>query len=73
MCFHFLRELTKDETIQLIHCSTHEQVVDVMTKPLKLDTFVKLCKLIEVCLLMDVNWLLAIILREDVKSSSIIF
>jgi len=55
VCFHFLRELTKDETIQLIHCSTHEQVVDVMTKPLKLDTFVKLYKLIEVCLLMDVN------------------
>jgi hypothetical protein len=55
MCFHFLRELTKDETIQLVHCSILEQVVDVMTKALKLDTFVKPCKLIKVCLLMDVN------------------
>jgi len=55
MYFHFLRELTKNETIQLVHCSTLEQVVDMMTKALKLDTFVKPCKLIEVCLLMDVN------------------
>ena len=53
--FHFLRELTKDGTVQLVHCNTQEQVVDVMTKPLKLDAFVKLRNLLGVCSLSKVN------------------
>lgn len=28
--FHFLRGLTKDGTVKMIHCNTQEQVVDVM-------------------------------------------
>lgn len=35
--FHFLRDLTKARTIELMHCVTQEQVADIMTKPLKLD------------------------------------
>ena len=37
--FHFLRELTKAGTVELVHCGTQEQLADVMTKPLKLDVF----------------------------------
>ena len=37
--FHFLRNLTKDGTIELIHCGSQDQVADIMTKPLKLDVF----------------------------------
>jgi len=40
--FHFLLKLTQDGIVQLVYYNTQEQVVDVMTKPLKLDAFVKL-------------------------------
>ena len=39
--FHFLRDLTKG-VVELVHCGTQDQIVDVMTKPLKLDMFLKL-------------------------------
>ena len=53
--FHFLRELTKIGTVKIIHCSTQEQVADVMTKPLKLEAFKKLRDLLGVCLEPVVN------------------
>lgn len=31
-----------DGTVQLMYCSTQDQVADVMTKPLKKEQFVKL-------------------------------
>ncbi|KAI3472819.1 hypothetical protein Pfo_029948, partial [Paulownia fortunei] len=40
--FHFLRELTKAGTMELVHCSTQEQLADIMIKPLKLNVFLKL-------------------------------
>lgn len=40
--FHYLRELTKEGKVKLIHCGTQDQLADIMTKPLKLDTFRKL-------------------------------
>ena len=40
--FHFLREFTKASTMELVHCGTQEQLVDVMTQPLKLDVFLNL-------------------------------
>ncbi|RVW59737.1 Retrovirus-related Pol polyprotein from transposon TNT 1-94 [Vitis vinifera] len=40
--FHFLRDLIKDEVVELLQCSTHEQIADIMTKPLKLEAFQKL-------------------------------
>jgi len=44
VCFHFLRSLTKSGTIKMLHCGTQEQMVDIMTKPLKLDTFFNYAK-----------------------------
>jgi len=40
--FHFLRDLTKEEVVKLVHCNTSNQVADIMTKPLKLNVFQKL-------------------------------
>lgn len=40
--FHFLRDLTKEEVVKLVHCSTRNQVADIMTKLLKFDVFQKL-------------------------------
>ena len=53
--FHFLQELTKDEVVELIQCSSQEQVADIMTKPLKLDVFQNLRELLGVYPLMDIN------------------
>ncbi|KAJ8766885.1 hypothetical protein K2173_009229 [Erythroxylum novogranatense] len=53
--FHFLRELTKAGSVELVHCATQEQVADVMTKPLKLDVFLKLRKLLGVCSMSEIN------------------
>lgn len=39
--FHFLRNLVKDEIVELSHCSSQDQLADIMTKPLKLDQFLK--------------------------------
>lgn len=36
--FYFLRDLTKDDTIEMKHCNTEEQIRDVLTKPVKLET-----------------------------------
>ena len=53
--FHFLRELTKAETVTMVHCNTKEQVADVMTKSLKFDAFLKLRNLVGVCQVLGVN------------------
>jgi hypothetical protein len=47
--FHFLRNLTKVGTIELVHCGSQDQITDIMTKPLKLEVFQKLRKLMGVC------------------------
>ena len=46
--FHFLRDLVKDGILELIHCFTQQQVADILTKPLKLDTFLKMRNLLGV-------------------------
>ena len=46
--FHFLRDLTKNGVVKLVHCGTSEQVADILTKPLKLDVFERLRKLLGV-------------------------
>ena len=64
--FHFLRERTKAGTVELVHCGTQEQLADVMTKPLKLDVFLNLQRLLGVCSEMDINCVLvAFNLREE--------
>ncbi|XP_062020736.1 secreted RxLR effector protein 161-like [Rosa rugosa] len=53
--FHFLRDLTKEGEVELVHGGTQEQVADLMTKPLKLEAFQKLRKMMGVCKATDVN------------------
>jgi len=36
--FHFLRDLTKDGVMELKHCNSQDQLANIMTKPLKLET-----------------------------------
>lgn len=53
--FHFLRDLTKEEVVKLVHCNTRNQVADIMTKPLKLDVFQKLRDQLGVCEVPSLN------------------
>lgn len=43
--YHFLRELVSEGVINLDYCSTQDQISDIMTKPVKLDAFEKLRKM----------------------------
>lgn len=47
--FHFLRDLARDGVIELVHCNTQEQVSDIMTKPLKVESFLKLRRQLGMC------------------------
>jgi hypothetical protein len=40
--YHFLRDLTKDGIVEMVHCNSGDQIADIFTKPLKLDSFYKL-------------------------------
>jgi hypothetical protein len=53
--FHFLCDLTKDGTLELAHCNSHNQIADIMTKPLKFEAFEKLRGLLGMCFLSDIN------------------
>lgn len=53
--FHFLRDLTKEEVVELVYCQSQDQIADILTKPLKLETFVKLRGLLGVCSISSVN------------------
>jgi hypothetical protein len=44
--FHFLRNLVKDGIVELRHCKSEDQIADLMTKPLKLEAFCKLRRLL---------------------------
>ncbi|KAM1936926.1 hypothetical protein ACFX15_014142 [Malus domestica] len=37
--FHFFRDHVKQKTIELVYCHTKEQVVDIFTKPLPIESF----------------------------------
>ncbi|GAA0169316.1 transmembrane signal receptor [Lithospermum erythrorhizon] len=39
--YHFLRDMVKEGTITLSYCRSEDQVADVMTKALKVETFLK--------------------------------
>ncbi|KAJ8631789.1 hypothetical protein MRB53_025112 [Persea americana] len=47
--YHFLRDLTGDGVVEMIYCHTQEQLADIMTKPLRLANYEKLCALMGVC------------------------
>lgn len=40
--FHFLRNQVQNGVLEVVHCSTHKQLVDVQTKAIKTDHFVHL-------------------------------
>jgi hypothetical protein len=47
--YHFLRNLSKDGTIELKFCKSQEQLADIMTKALKVESFCKLREGLGVC------------------------
>ncbi|KAM7502462.1 hypothetical protein LguiB_001366 [Lonicera macranthoides] len=47
--FHFLRDLANNGVVNLVHCGSSNQIADILTKPLKLDTFLKLRSELGVC------------------------
>jgi hypothetical protein len=53
--FHFLRDLTREGTVELVYCGTQEQLADVMTKPLTLDVFQKFRDQLGVCQVPEVS------------------
>jgi hypothetical protein len=53
--FHFLQNLIKDEVVELVQCSTREQITDILTKPLKLKVFVKMRGFIDVYEYPEIN------------------
>lgn len=40
--YHYIRDFTNQEVVKLVFCGTEKQVADIMTKPVKLETFIKL-------------------------------
>jgi hypothetical protein len=51
--FHFLRNLSSEGSIELVHCASKDQLADVMTKALNLPLFEKFRKQLGVCKLND--------------------
>lgn len=47
--YHFLCDLSNEGTIKLVYCRSEDQIVDIMTKPLKFDAFEKLHDLLGMC------------------------
>ncbi|GAU16044.1 hypothetical protein TSUD_339150 [Trifolium subterraneum] len=47
--YHFLRDLTKEGVVELSYCSTQEQIADIMTKALKLESFCNLRNKLGLC------------------------
>jgi hypothetical protein len=47
--YHFLRDLCKDGVIELKYCKTQDQLADIMTKALKLESFCKLREGLDMC------------------------
>lgn len=47
--YHFLRNLVSDGVVELVHCRTENQIADVMTKALKLESFCRFRDMLGVC------------------------
>lgn len=50
---HFLRDLDQEGTLKLKYCRSEDQHANILTKPLKLPSFVKLRHLMGVCSVID--------------------
>jgi len=44
--FHKIRELIAEEEVMIKYCPIEEQIVDIFTKPLKMESFYKLKKML---------------------------
>ena len=44
--YYYLCDLSSEEVVKLVYCGTQDQIVDIMTKPIKLDQFLKLRKVL---------------------------
>ena len=53
--FHFLHDLTRDKDIELVNYGSQDQIDDLLTKPVKLQTFKDLREQIGVCVMPEVN------------------
>jgi len=53
--YHFLRNLTKEGLMDLVHCGSRDQLADIMTKPLKAEDFQRLRNSLGVCDLADLS------------------
>lgn len=53
--FHFLRDLVNNGVVELVHCGSKDQLADILTKPLKLDLFLKMREQLGVCSAQVVN------------------
>ena len=53
--FHFLRDLANDGIVELVHCGSKDQLADVMTKPLKLELFLKMREQLGMCSIQELN------------------
>lgn len=53
--FHFLRDLVKVEVVKLSYCNSQVQVADIMTKPLKLEQFLRLRSMLGMTEASEVN------------------
>nr|GEY03428.1 copia-type polyprotein [Tanacetum cinerariifolium] len=51
--YHFLRDLVNDEVVTLEHCKTGDQIADIMTKPLKKETYEILRNKLGICIVED--------------------
>ena len=51
--FHYIRNLVKDREIALMFCKSEDQVADIFTKPLKVEAFLKLKKMMGMMKLED--------------------
>ncbi|GAA0162116.1 hypothetical protein LIER_39348 [Lithospermum erythrorhizon] len=52
--YHFLRDLTNEGVIALIHCGSTYQVADIMTKPVKIEAFQKQRASMEICTMSEI-------------------
>lgn len=53
--FHYLRNLSEEGAMQLVFCGTNDQIADIMTKPIKLEQYVKLRNLLGVQKLVSIS------------------
>lgn len=53
--FHFLHDLTREGAVELDYCGTKDQLEDVMTKPLTVDTFQRIRSQLGICQVLELN------------------